>query len=329
MLHPYMAKSLVTFTLLGLLFACNQPFDPRGALDEKPVVFAVLSTDRNMQFVRVERSYMPSGYDPLADTSDKSIRNATVTISDGGVTMQLRDTTLPRSDTSRFKFPMRAYVVNPYRPAYGGSYSVKVETNGFGTALEKVVVPAKSYLGIDATSIAVIDQPDGYKKDVSILFPIILGGGAYGYRGRMFVDYEVLKDGEWVEERVEIPTQFAASGTDDYRYLIYPQITHTTSNNHAVGIHMNGVYLATLVNVAYTKYPATKIVFNRIVFQLLQVDQNLYSYYLTTHSYNDPHSTRLDEPSFSGVVGGVGLVGAYTLDSLVHILPENFAFDRY
>jgi hypothetical protein len=65
------------------------------------------------------------------------------------------------------------------------------------------------------------------------------------------------------------------------------------------------------------------------VYQLLQIDKNLYSYYLTTHSYNDPHSTRLDEPFFSDVVGGVGLVGAYTLDSLMHILPENFAFDRY
>jgi hypothetical protein len=315
--------------LAGLLLSCNQPFDPRGELDRKPVVFSVLSTDRNVQFVRVERSYMPAGYDALADTSDQSIRNAIVTINDGGLTMRLRDTTLPRSDTSRFKFPMRAYVISPFRPIYGRSYTVKVEANGFGPASELLVVPTKPLLDIDASSVSVIDYPGSHEKGASILFPIVFGNTAYGYRGRMFVDYEVLKDGEWVAERVEIPTAFASSGGDDYRYLIYPQITRKTSNNHAVGNHLNGVYSRTLVEVAYNEYGNTKIVFNRVVYQLLQVDQNLYSYYMTMHSYADPHSTRLDEPVFSGVVGGVGLIGSYTLDSLVHILPENFAFDRY
>jgi hypothetical protein len=315
--------------LAGLLLSCNQPFDPRGELDQKPVVFSVLSTDRSVQFVRVERSYMPAGYDALADTSDKSVRNAIVTISDGGVTMRLRDTTLPRNDTSRFKIPMRAYVVTPFRPVYGGSYNVKVEATGVGTASELVIIPSMPLLGVDASSMLIMDYPGSHEKNASILFPIVLGNGAYGYRGRMFVDYEVLKDGEWVEERVEIPTAFASSGSDDYRYLIYPQIAHRTLNNHAVGNHLNGVYSRTLIEVAYNKYGNTRIVFNRVVYQLLQVDQNLYGYYLTTHSYNDPHSTRLDEPVFSGVAGGVGLIGAYTLDSLVHILPENFAFDRY
>jgi hypothetical protein len=324
---------LVINTLLSglavLLLSCDQPFDPRGELDQKPVVFSVLSTDRNVQFVRVERSYMLAGYEALADTSDKSVRNAIVSITDGAVTVQLRDTTLPRGDTSRFKGPMRAYVVSPFKAVYGGSYNVKVEANGLGTTSESIVVPTKPIVGLDISSIAVIDFPQDRQKDLGILFPISLGNRAYGYRGRMFVDYEVLRDGEWVAERVEIPTAFASLSSDDIRYVIYPQLTHKTFNNHAVGIHMNGVYLRTLLNVAYAKYGNTKIVFNRVVYQLLQVEQNLYNYYLTTHSYGDPHSTRLDEPFFSGVGGGVGMVGAYTLDSLVHILPENFPFDRY
>jgi hypothetical protein len=312
----------------GLQLACNQPFDPRGELDQKPVVFSVLSTDRSVQFVRVERTYMPAGYDALLDTSDKAIQYAIVTISGSGQTMHLRDTTLQRSDSSRFKGPIRAYIVRPFRPIYGGSYSVKVEANGVGTASESIVVPAKPVVGIDISSIAVIDFPEERQKDVSILFPISLGGGTYGYMGRMFVDYEVLKDGEWITERVEIPMS-GSWGSDDIRYVVYPRLLRKTFNNHAVGMHMNGVYWRTLVNVAYTKYGSTKIVFNRVVYQLLQVDQNLHSYYMTTHSYFDPHSTRLDEPLFSGIVGGVGVVGAYTLDSLVHILPEDFPFNRY
>ena len=89
------------------------------------------------------------------------------------------------------------------------------------------------------------------------------------------------------------------------------------------------MYSRTLTEVAYIKYGSTKIVFNRVVVQLLQVDRNLYGYYMTTHTYGDPHSIRLDEPVFSGVSGGVGVIGSYTLDSLVHILPENFSYDHF
>ncbi len=38
--------------------------------------------------------------------------------------------------------------------------------------------------------------------------------------------------------------------------------------------------------------------------------------------------TRLDEPLFSNVSGGFGIFGAYTLDSLVHLLPENFRYNN-
>ena len=60
----------------------------------------------------------------------------------------------------------------------------------------------------------------------------------------------------------------------------------------------------------------------------MQVERNLYAYFRVAHAYNDPHSTRLDEPLFSNAVGGVGGIGAYTVDSLVHILPENFVENR-
>ena len=315
--------------IAGLFVACNQPFDPRGELDQKPVVFSVLSTDRNAQYVRVERDYMPADYDPLADTSDKSIRDAIVTISDGTRIAQLRDTTVFRIDDTRLMHPTHSFVASPFTPARGGSYTVRVQVKGIGTAVNSVLIPMKPQLDIDAFSMAVLDRPGNYEKNISILLTMTLGYGAQGYRARLYVDYEVLKDGEWVEERVEVPTSFASSGSSDFAYVLYPKLNRRTEGYRVVGNHNNGVYSRTLVEIAYTKYRSARIVFNRVVVQLLQVDQNLYNYYLSTHSYSDPHTTRLDEPSFAGVTGGVGLIGAYALDSLVHILPENFAFDRY
>ncbi|MDP2884220.1 MAG: DUF4249 family protein [Ignavibacteria bacterium] len=322
--------TIVAFCLVGGLFSsCNQPFDPRGDLDERPVVFSVLATNRNLQFVRVERSYMPAGYDVLAYDADNFIPNAVVTVSNGSLTMRLRDTTLPRSDTSRFNFPLRAYVVSPFKPLYGGSYNVRVEAAGFEPASGSIVVPMKPYLDIDPMSRSVLDRPGGYIRDVNIVLPMILGKGAFGYRVRLYVDYEVLKGSEWIEERVEIPSAFALAGSSDLSYVVYPKFTRSPSNNRAVGVHNHDVYSRTLVEVAYMKYGSTKIVFNRIVVQLIQLDRNLFGYYISTHTQYDPHSIRLDEPAFFPVAGGFGAIGAYTLDSLVHILPESFPYSRY
>ncbi|MCX6134334.1 MAG: DUF4249 family protein [Ignavibacteriales bacterium] len=335
MLSPNVTQSRSNFTILGscifvgLLSACNQPFDPRGDLDKKLVVFSILSTDRDVQFARVERTYLPAGYDPGADTTDKTIRNAVVTIGQGGLTLRLRDTTLTRSDPNENDILLRAYVASSFKPNHGGSYILRVEADGFGPVSESVLVPMKPALDIDPISQAVLDRPAKYEKDASIMLSTTLGYGAYGYRIRLFVDYEVLKGTEWVEERVEIPTAFTLPNSEDYSYVNYPNFTRSSANNRASGNHKNNVYSRTLIEVAYRKYGSTKIIFNRAVVQLLQADRNLYRYYLATHSYGDPHSIRLDEPIFSGVAGGVGVMGAYTLDSLVHILPENFAYSHY
>ena len=321
--------TLVAFWVAGGVFSsCNQPFDPRGDLDERPVVFSLLSTDRDVQFVRVERSYMPAGYDPLAYTSDNFVSDAAVTITNSGLTMRLRDTTLLRSDTSRFKGPLRAYVISPLRPLYGSSYAIRVESQQRVVATASVSIPTKPFLSIDLAALAVLDRPTERDSTAEIIFPITLGNGATGYIGRFFVDYEVLKDGEWVAERVEVPTGFAYPGLHDFNYVTYGQLKPRPYMNRTSGLYTNQFYTHVLVDIAFKKYPSAKIIFDRVAFQLLQADQNLYNYSMVTHSYRDPQSIRLDEPNYSNIAGGVGMVGSYTLDSVTHTLPDFFVFNR-
>lgn len=320
--------TVASFLTAFVFISCDQPFDPRGELDQKPVVFSVLSTDRDLQFVRVERSYMPAGYDPLTYTADNSVANAAVTISNGGMTMRLTDTILARSDTSRFKFPLRAYIISPFRPMYGVSYTVRVESPQLGVATATARMPTRPFFSIDASSFAVLDRPVESDSLAQIIFSVSLGEGAIGYLGRFFIDYDVLKEGEWVEERVEVPTGFTYSGIRNYDWVTYGQLKHRTATNKAAGVYTNRFYTHAFVDAAYKKHASSKIIFNRVVFQLLQIDQNFYNYYMVTHSYQDPHSLRLDEPIFSNAAGGIGMVGSYTLDSVTHALPENFVSNR-
>jgi hypothetical protein len=325
-----MGRNFLSFTvLIGLVIsACNQPFDPRDSLDQKLVVFSVLSTDRSQQMVRVERNYMPVDYDALAYTADVSVGGANVTLSSGATTYLLRDTTFPRSDTSRYTSQLHGYVLSSFKPEYGKSYEVRVQSIQYGSAVGAVLIPSKPFLSLDASSYTVLDYPTITPREANILFPVVCGGNAKAYIVRLFVDYDVLKDGEWIAERAEIPVRYKYSGLVDFNYVSYGTLTPTPVNGRTVGVYKNDLYNRKLVELAYQTYFNTKIIFNRVVFQYLQVDPHLYDYYIVTHAYNDPHSTRLDEPSYSNVMQGEGVVGAYTLDSLVHVLPEGFGFNK-
>ncbi len=118
----------------GLLLAsgCNQEFDPRGPLDKKMVVYSILSSDREIQFVRVQADYMPAGYDPAGYVADHAIDDATVRITEYGRYYDLRDTLVWTSDTSRYKFPIHTYYLSSFTPLRGRAYQVVVRSPSHG-----------------------------------------------------------------------------------------------------------------------------------------------------------------------------------------------------
>lgn len=316
-------RIFVLLVFVILLSSCDQPFDPRGSLGRKLVVFSILSTDRSQVLVRVESDHMPEGYSPVAHTAENSIAGATIVLKSGSLTVQLRDTVLSSEDTSSTAAPFRCYVVNSYTPEYGRSYEVRVSADQYDPVNASVAVPSKPAIGLDPLSSYVLENPTKNRPEADIIFPVTLGLNSKGFIGRLFVDYDVLKSGEWIAERVEIPVSYAYSGTKDLRWLSYGRVTARPSTGCTSDLYINELYSKTLAKVGDI-YKSNRLLFNRVVFQVLQMDRNLYNYYVVAHAYNDPHSTRLDEPLYSNIEGGLGVVGAYTLDSLVRVLPKNF-----
>lgn len=308
--------------------ACNQPFDPRQPLQDQLVVFSILSTDRATQFVRVERNYMPAEYDALAYVSENSVDDVIVTLNDGRTIFRLRDTTFQRPDTTRFKFPIHAHIVSPLTVEYGRLYEITVESPKFGRAFGTASVPTKPMLVLGAAGSNVLENPGSHQGDEVIPFELLLSSNVKGYVGRLFIDYSVFENAGWIAGRIEVPVRYTYAGLTDYRYVAYAQLARRPSTQLFVTEYTNQMYNAALIQIAYVRYPKSRIIFNRIVYQLLQVEQNLYDYYKLSHAYDDYRSMRLDEPSYSNIVGGIGLVGAYTVDSLVHVLPEYFAYNR-
>ncbi len=319
--------------LLGLicstivLGACHDTFDPRTELDQHMVVFSVLSTDRDMQFVRVQTDYMPPSYDPLSYMADSFLGDAIVTLQDANKTYRLRDTVVTRADSGRYSFPLRTFYLNRFIPQRGKSYKVLVQSPSYGQAYATVIMPDKPKITLGTDFTQIIDHPERYAQSVPIVFIVQLSSLTKGYVGRFLLYYDVLKGSEWVEERIEVPISSADSSSYSLDFPRYPDLTVAPNTSQLGLLYRNGYYKG-IINKLNSRYSNMRIIFKWATIVVLQTDKNLYDYYSVSHASRDPFSIRLDEPMVSQVTGGLGMIGAYSVDSTVNLLPENFWGNR-
>ena len=313
-----MKKASIALALLFL--SCNKPFDPKGPVEELTVVYSVISTDSDVQFVRVYSNYDVSGFNPFESSTDSPIAGAQVVITGPHGSYTFKDTLLPRPDTSRYKSRIAAYV-GRWRPEPGQTYTLTVNAAGIGPSSATVTTPKQSQ-PIYWSAFDALDDPDNYKGSSSIGCYTQFSKDTKAYTFQMAIEYLVQTSGGWQTQTIEVPI-FVSDST--FTFASYPSLF--TPYIYAGGYYNKNSYITTLHRI-FSMTGSANLVFSRIVFRFLQVDQNWYDYYNTVRKFQDPHSIRLDQPDFTNLSHGYGLFGAFTVDSLVHDYPPDFKYNR-
>ena len=326
--HPLRTAPLLIciFFLLALLCeSCDQAFDGQSPFENRLVIYSLLSTDQNQQFVRLYTNYDVQGFDPSQNTVDHAPTGAQVSVMGPEASYAFRDTLLGRPDTSRYKDPINAYVAAPFQVIPGNTYSLSVVSQGFDRMSAVVKVPGRSE--VTTVQISQFDDPHpGDPRDpLKIVVQAYVSPVSKGCLTQMFVDYDVLTEVGWKPGRVEIP-MFMLTGDTTVYMSTFPKLERITSSPVITTYYVTA-YMMTLSRVK-NAHPNTGLLFRRVVLRALQVESNLYDYYNVVNGFRDPASIRIDEPDYSNIRGAYGLFGAYTLDSLVHPLPSIFSFDQ-
>lgn len=310
---------LIGIVLLTFI-SCSDSFSPKAPFREQLVVYSVLSTDRDVQFVRVYRNYDVSGFDPFENQSDTPLSGAQVVVTGPRGSYTLKDTLLARPDTSRYKSPIAAYA-GRWKVEPGQTYALTVNAPGIGSTSASVMTPGPSQQIYWTYGTDILDDPDNYKKTGYV--------GAYtrfwqttkAYTYQLAIEYLVLTPAGWKTETIEVPLW----ASYDLENAGYPSLLKVYI--YAGGSYSKEVYVNTLLHVVRV-HAGSKLTFKRIVFRILQVDQNWYDYYNTVRKFQDMFSIRLDEPDFTNLSNGYGLFGAFTVDSLEHLYPPAFPYNR-
>lgn len=295
--------------VLVLAAGCDESFNPKGSYHDQLVLYSVLTTRSDSQFVRVSTTYDPAGHNPLENSVDTYVRNATVTLARDSSVTTLASVVIPRGDKSRYTDDIVGYLAHPYKVQPGLAYTLKVFSEK-GVVEASMVCPGKGE--VYAENSFVLKKPELYTENISSR--IRISPSAHGYLVRIFLEFETRLGDVATPHREELPRAVTA-GDGSYFRFDYPIITRRNVNPYEVVYFGLSAYKAFLVDVK-SRYGDIKV--TGATYILTQVDRNLYTYYNLANGFQDEFSIRTDLPDYTNISGGLGVFGAMVDDS-VHV----------
>jgi hypothetical protein len=309
--------SLIVVASSLLLVACEDSFTPKGPYTDKMVVYAILSTQTDTQYVRLYTTYNPQGFNPYENSIDKAIHDATVTVTLGASSTEYRDTLVERYNKARYKDDIGAYVAYPFRAQPGKSYNLAVESQSYGSVTASLAVPDRGRLQVSNKYVL---RGEGDKNENLVVF-VWVRYATRGYLVRYYFDFDVLQGGVWVRRRAEIPSGVVVID-NDHKIYDYPKLQkRITTPGSVVKEEQEAVYfsrraLELALADLYAQYTYSGMRVKGAWFVLTQVEQNLYNYYMVSNGFQDAYSIRTDVPNWTNIKGGNGVFGAFVEDSL-------------
>jgi len=312
--------------ILGSLVAvmvvagCDQPFSPDGPYQEKMVVYSVLSSASDTQYVRVYTTYPPGG-GPSANTVDQQVTDAVVTVTQGGQSVTFRDTTLRRPDTTRYTSDIVAYVAYnlPLVPNQSYLLTVNSPTHGEVTA-EATSLYNGTFFLLNTDALAT----PGTAQNITVV--ATPGANVRGFVVRIRLEYEIRIDSTtWEDRSVEVPMQILLNA--GRREYVYHSPTLTTTAGGSVPVRQNVAFATsayrTIVSLLYDVHPIGTIHFKNAVIAMTQFDAGLFAYYSVVNGFPNSATLRLDEPDFTNIRGGLGVFGTSSEFVRTYPLPAN------
>ena len=291
-MKPLLTFVVFIFLCLGWL-GCNQTFEPEGPVNNKLVLYSILASQTDTQYVRLSTTY---GSSPVPD-----VKGALVQLVGPNRTLTFKDTTVQWLDAQGNFSPTNVYVAY-HAPVVGGQqYELQASTiTGLTASANATPVSAPSFV------IHASPTPGYFTLDTRFATE----AGAFVMR--FYVDFYALVEGGFEFHREEVPTGSSVDQAGNV-VLTYPQLSLVALLSHNRGtipIKFDSAAFNQTVSRILTRYPGGVVVFLQIAFSLTQIDDVLYSYYYFNNGPVDKSTIRLDQPDFTNVANGFGVVGS-------------------
>jgi hypothetical protein len=299
---------LICFVTIFISLSCDDSFNPKAPFKEQYVLNCIIRGDSSSQIAILSKTYDVSGFDPNSNNIDPSISGSQVYLKWKGTLYQLKDSSIARSDTSKYKDPIKFYYTKAFTPAANDS-------------IEITAIPAPGVLLSSKTKVPHFvsygNSPWLIKGDeIALDFHWTAYDLNVYYLPRMNIIYQKRDEIPVVTHSFEVPLDY--SSVNGIETPVYPGLSP------AAGIEFIRANIDKAILQVSNGDIKSNYKFLWINLEILIFDQFLAGYISTTNGFLDNLSIRLDEPNYTNMSGGLGIFGAYE-----HSVLQISLFDQY
>ena len=290
----------ISFLTIQLLFyGCNDSFDPNGESKDIYALTCIIKNDSENQTATLSHIYRVDGFDPYTNTVDPSIIGADLRVWVGDSVYVFRDTSIVRTDTSRYKTPFYYYYNNNFGVVPNKTIEVEVLLqNG-----RRLRASSKSPKEIYFDKIGYTKIPSSDTERVSFKWneqadPIF-------FTPQLTIRYLQNINGTDVEKYKKVPIQYIERDNEQIAVFPVPSIRNSV------------IYQMDAINRAMQEISSDDpdkshfTIFQKQEFSVVAFDLNLTRYISSTDQSFDDLTVTVNESDYSNVSGGLGIFGCY------------------
>ena len=315
-----MRKLILTLCIAAaslISFSCEEDFSPKAPFSEQYVLNCIIRANSSTSepvIATLFKTYTVQGYDPMENTIDPAIVGADIKIYLQNKIYSMKDTSMPRVDTGRYKTPKTFYTISGIKFKAGDSVKIVAKLNN-GTVLSSAIKipPSFSFTASKYTINPSEAAKDGYvwsiswnSNDFSLL-----------YASRFNLNYFIKENGKETAFKKEVPLRYAFLNNAAFPY--FPKLSKGTTLQFDYA-----VFDSVMTQISLNDKEKSKYRIGYPTFEVTTLESNLASYYSISNGYMDDVSIRLDEGEYSNVKGGLGIFGASYTSTATYVFDEYY-----
>ena len=317
-------QCILILLISAIVISCEDSVDPKAEFREEYVLNCIINLDTNYQVATISRTFDVSGYDPYTNTIDPFISDAVVKIYYDNLVYTMKDTSMPRQDTSRYKTPMHFYYLNNFKPNTSRPIEVEAELSNGSVLTGNAQVYSLSGLYLSSSIAGTTIDPSLITNEVNFLE--FVWGDYYSkplkadvnYSPELVILYSYESNG--IIEKLEKKVARIIVHGDRDAYPIYPE-ANTKDNSMTFSYE---AFEKAMTELSDGDPHKENYKIEGVLFRLLIMDKNLAAYYSAQKTFLDEFSVRVNQPDFSNVQSGLGLVGSYSIKKMKFKIKSDY-----
>lgn len=310
MKNKFFYSGLLALTIL--LGGCEENFSPKAEFQQKYALNCIIRGDTTFQTASISMSYDVPGFDPYSNHTDPFLSGATIRIWDGNDSVYFfRDSSVARSDTSRYNTPFHFYYLKGFQPKPLDSLEIlAVLPNGkklhaYTRVPDKVV--------FDTLSDGIV--PDSVKPDFTEYW--LQNSNIGWYIPKLLLYYRINVNGTVVTKTKEVALNYTVvNGVPTPVYPKPQRLVQITYKNRYLDSAMVQISRG---DPNKGNYRVMAAILNLLIF-----DEDLSKYYSNMNGYYDDYTVRVDITDYTNIEGGFGIFGSFIKIEKLVVLTNDY-----